>query len=313
MIRFIVIHPTTVFGRRIVTKRTTISGFTLIELLVVIAIIAILIGLLLPAIQKVREAAARIRCQNNLKQIGLALHNYHTIDERFPAAYEASQFRSGPGWGTVILPYLEQEALSRQVPKGSPFWGGSRAISTPTDGGRTPLKMFRCPSDVGPILNAEQGSFAVSNYRATCGTFTTFVYPSGVDVGGVMFQNSRTRIADIPDGTSNTLIVGEGKYGVARRLSTGNTLSSGLWCGMTGQYDVPGIGPFVWIDNVMWPTGGNSGWSRDYVDEAFSSNHSAWVYFLFGDGSVRGFPQLIDPVLRSQLGVRNDGLPVGGQ
>src|SRR5206468_57079 len=124
------------------------KGFTLVELLVVIAIIAILIGLLLPAVQKVREAAARVGCKNNLKQMGLALHGYHLTFGRFPAAYEAALLNSGPGWGTFILPHLEQEALGRQVPKSSPFWGSSRSVSTAADGGQSPIKVFRCPSDV---------------------------------------------------------------------------------------------------------------------------------------------------------------------
>src|SRR5262245_37386705 len=171
------------------STRNATKGFTLIELLVVIAIIAVLIGLLLPAVQKVREAAARISCKNNLKQLGIGLHNFHLDRGRFPPAYEAVGLNSGPGWGTFILPYIEQAALGQQVPTGPPFWGASQAVSTPADGGQTPLKVFRCPSDLGPARSSDQGNFAVSNYRATGGTLTTFWYPPAVDLGGVMFQN----------------------------------------------------------------------------------------------------------------------------
>jgi prepilin-type processing-associated H-X9-DG protein len=130
-------------------------------------------------------------------------------------------------------------------------------------------------------------------------------------MGGVMYQNSHVRITDVTDGTSNTTVVGEGTYALPRHVSTGNALSSALWCGMSGTYLAPGIGTYVWIDNAMWPTGGNPSWSRDYVDEAYNSNHTDSVYFLFADGSVRGFGRQMDPAIRAAIGVRNDGLPLG--
>jgi prepilin-type N-terminal cleavage/methylation domain-containing protein len=291
--------------------RKAVKGFTLIELLVVIAIIAVLIGLLLPAVQKVRAAALRMQCQNNLKQMGLGLHNYVGTYGYFPPGYSGVGLNSGPGWGTFLLPYIEQEALGRQVPTGPPFWGGPQAISTGPDGGQTPMKIYRCPADPAPILNTDLGNFAVSNYRATCGTLASIFYTVNFDYGGVMYQNSKVKIAEITDGTSNTFVIGEGRYKPARHVSTGNTLSSALWCGMSGTHTVPGFGTYVWIDNVMWPTGGNPSWARDYVDEAYNSNHTNIVQFLFGDGAVHGLAANIDPTLRAQLGVRNDGLPVG--
>ena len=289
------------------------SGFTLIELLVVIAIIAILIGLLLPAVQKVRAAAARMSCTNNLKQMGLALHNYHDVNERFPSAYTAVGYTSGRGWGVEILPYLEQEALFRQVSAAPAIWGSMQAVSAVASGTQTPVKVYRCPSDPAQDLNAQMGNFAASNYRATCGSVFVLNYTPSQDYGGVMFQNSRVRITDVTngDGTTQTLLVGEGKIEPARRLVTGNAISSGLWAGMSGSYNVSGLGGFVWVDNVMWFTGDASFTPASFVDAGFNSNHSGTVNFVFADGSVRGLSTSVSPTTRSLLGTRNDGKVIG--
>ncbi len=289
-------------------RRPNRRGFTLIELLVVIAIIAVLIGLLLPAVQKVRSAAARLQCQNNLKQMGLALHAYHDANHQFPAAYTATGFNSGPGWGLAVLPYLEQQNVAVQVATAPPAWNTTQAFSSATNGTQVTLKVFRCPSDpkTDPT-NREMGGFAVSNYRATCGSVTRPEYTPGGDYGGVMYQNSKTTLTGVSDGTSNTLLVGEGKYEAARRLVTGNAVSSGLWAGMSGAHNVPGVGGFVWVDNVMWFTGVNSFATPPFVDGVFNSNHATQVNYLFADGSVHALSTQIDPVVRTALGTRVGG------
>src|SRR5205085_5281923 len=130
------------------SRRPTRPGFTLIELLVVIALIAILIGLLLPAVQQVREAAARTTCTNNLKQIGLAFHNYHRAYGYFPpgfvsraATIDSESLGPGWGWGALLLPYLEQDNLHRQI-------DFKKDIADPANAGPRvrPLKVFLCPS-----------------------------------------------------------------------------------------------------------------------------------------------------------------------
>ncbi len=217
-------------------------AFTLIELLVVIAIIAILVGLLLPAVQKVREAAARMKCTNNLKQIGLALHSYHDANNVFPSGYIDGNTNSastpdndvGPGWGwaAMILPYLEQGNLYNQINFSQGVGLGSNtAVCQQT------LQIYQCPSDAyqqpatiynssfsNPIATVAHGNYVGCNGWVECfgnagGNYQPSSDGGGAedgDVGatgqggdGLFYRNSRNRMLDVTDGLSNTIIVGE--------------------------------------------------------------------------------------------------------
>jgi prepilin-type N-terminal cleavage/methylation domain-containing protein len=196
-------------------------AFTLIELLVVIAIIAVLLALLLPAVQKVREAARRLQCMNNLKQLGLALHAYHDSFERFPQAYNefwnlhppadqpvAPDPRPRRSWAAAILPYLEQENLQRS---------GTKTFQ------RAAVHSFLCPSDPRATGTSDGGSFkylgdrfGLTSYLAVEGSaYERGPDPSLVNMelggpkNGVLHRSSDTRLADILDGTSQTLLLGE--------------------------------------------------------------------------------------------------------
>jgi prepilin-type N-terminal cleavage/methylation domain-containing protein/prepilin-type processing-associated H-X9-DG protein len=265
-------------------------AFTLIELLVVIAIIGILIGLLLPAVQKVREAANRMKCANNLKQIGLACHNYHSTHETLPPGYRATGAlpATAPGWawGAYLLPYIEQDAVYRAIDFTQPV--ESNAVI------QTMIKSYICPSDVTPpgpfaVVDAGGGTIALAapaSYVACVGGDESAVDdPTGT---GVFYRNSQTRFADIIDGTSNTIFVGEGC----------TLYSPRIWAGVLTNATAP-RGP----QNPNPPGGATSGPAQDLVLahahlinantdpdgglDDFASNHPGGANFLFGDGSVR--------------------------
>src|SRR5262249_26304159 len=150
----------------------------------VVAIIAVLIGLLLPAVQKVREAAARTTCANNLKQQVLGLHGYHQDNGCFPSAYIGTGESPGWGWSALILPYVEQQNLFVALGVGKTVFGGGSDPAAPTALTQTRLSLFRCPTDTGPDLNAIRNSFATSNYRAVAGPGSLTVFVPDDDHGG---------------------------------------------------------------------------------------------------------------------------------
>ena len=207
-------------------RRNRRRGFTLIELLVVIAIIAILIALLLPAVQQAREAARRMSCKNNLKQMGLALHNYHGVFKTLPPGYRFKPNSPSDGLGTAnvsLLPYLEQANLQNLIDPTIPWY-----LLTPNLA-RQHIAVFVCPTDPAsnpttyPFIAAlgvpVGDTFANSSYAYSKGWDDALCFSPGFGAppvtrkSGVFAFHSKTRFADITDGTSNTFAIGEAASG----------------------------------------------------------------------------------------------------
>jgi prepilin-type N-terminal cleavage/methylation domain-containing protein/prepilin-type processing-associated H-X9-DG protein len=277
------------------------AGFTLIELLVVIAIIAVLIGLLVPAVQQVRESANRTQCANNLKQIGLALHDYAGTFKVFPPGYRGQYYNVGWGWAALTLPFLEQRPLYNQL--GLPNTVMANVVSPnyypPNSLSQTILPVFICPTDTGPDLNPFKNNHAKSNYRGICGPYIpTFDIPD-TDYGGMLFQNSRVKVTDVRDGTSNTIIVGE------CALDLQKPWVAASWIGVNDTT------VSITVSNVFWSVDNGSFTINGPGPQAFSSFHTGQgAQFVFCDGHVVFITQAAPIPLVQALAGRADGIPV---
>ena len=304
-----------------------LSGFTLVELLVVIAIIAILIALLLPAVQAAREAARRTQCMNHFKQIGIAAHNYHSAQNKFPLGelymHSASMQFFPPGtdqyyakgWAVRILPYMEQVELSNLFSVENGIFGiyGPNQI----DLGLKRINTLQCPSDpqdelmgVGSNANTYTNHpNGIMFYKTNVGGVADSVSPweqgeiggiPSVNGDGMMLNFNSVGIRDVFDGTSNTLMVGEvtgGEPGSSRGHQWVHYNLFTTFNGINGDGTIPGSGVFQ---------------RPPLLDDSFSSYHPGGCHFQIADGSAQFISEFIDADVLAALTTRAGGEPISG-
>lgn len=312
--------------------KQTRRAFTLIELLVVIAIIAVLIALLLPAVQQAREAARRSQCKNNMKQLGLALHNYHDTANTLPPGYIVT---NNWGWNTMLLPGLDQAPLYNLIAStavASPVSTGFGAIITnfpasPTSVVlQTNIPALRCPSDTGSATVAAGGTpvnYGRSNYVASFGpsfgltnlmqTPVTSLTYGGVAINpaGAFFVNSRRNFSTFTDGLSNTILVGERRsVGLQNAQAVGG---EAIWAGTTNA-GVAIAGNGMIMGEMVTPI--NSTVNPEVIGSyahstGFGSLHVGGGHFLMGDGAVRFVSENISSATYALLGAISDNQVIG--
>ena len=280
-------------------------GFTLIELLVVIAIIAILMAILLPAVQAARESARRTECRNNLKQFGLALHNYAGTHQVLPPGYlykpDPNGNAMGFGWGALILPMLEQAPLYRRIDFGRPVWDNAN-----TSPRMRHLRVFLCPSD--PVSEQEfvsMGGPPAEQYAMGCyvGNFG----PPDLDDNqeqrsGVFSRNSSTKFEHVIDGLSQTLFVGErvnGPFRIAASHGVHFTYETTWCCAVREATDPTDDHGHMVLFHASHPPNDSASDDRDV-----SSAHETVSHFLMGDGRVKGLSVNINFAIYQALSTR---------
>jgi prepilin-type N-terminal cleavage/methylation domain-containing protein len=291
--------------------RRQIGGFTLVELLVVIAIIGVLLGLLLPALQAAREAARRSSCTNNLKQIGLALQNYHGQYKHFPPAAPLfiRDIEPSIGWRVMILPFLEETSVYQEI---GPTPDGGAAKWTPQ---RRVIDVYVCPSNERPVSNGT--TLVEAHYAAISGAYRgsdRFDLEDSIcgDIykNGIFYPESRTTIAKITDGTSHTLAVGE------RRCIWRDWMDGATRIGMPPteicteaakniRFPInadPNVFGYYKFDDTA-PAGAK----KDVLlnDLYFASRHPGGAHFCIADGSVQFVQDSIDFSVYQDLSTRN--------
>ncbi|MBX3440267.1 MAG: DUF1559 domain-containing protein [Planctomycetaceae bacterium] len=321
-------------------------GFTLIELLVAIGVIGILVALLLPAVQRSRESARRVDCQNRLKQIGLALHNYHSSFQLFPpggvhlttkrpgTVPEGDELTDGRApWTVLILPYVDEQPRYDRFNMESTFSTRYDLRSQTPEPNLTeqyrPMPKYQCPTDLNSFNGATHSNYAACQGGGTpedAAEQTTGPVPRLFYDNGMFFHNSGLSVGDITDGTTQTILVGETKY-VGTPRSFESTGAWWTWAAAVRSHDFLAslFNISATVDPINFPQNGEyteedviqnqgvfQGANHGGQQRVYGSWHPGGAMFLLADGSVRFLNENMNVQVYRSLGTRADGLPQGG-